>query len=216
MVCTGDCTIVLLVLFGGWSTQAFTHDCYLSFSADGLLRRFVLLVLFGGWSALAFTQLSYLSFSAVGLHRHLHMTATCPFRRMVCSGVYTWLLLVLFGGWSAKAICPTCPFRRMVCIGHYTLTCPFRRRMVCTGHLGKRLACPTRRMVCFIKCHQFMNNICSTVVSFRAWSSGLLHVLVFRVRRFDSRRIQSKRARMMRDGVPEADLPVGKAHMKRR
>ena len=53
-----------------------------------------------------------------------------------------------------------------------------------------------------------------TVVSFRAWSSGLLHVLVFRVRRFDSRRIQSIRARMMRDGVP--DLPVGKAHMKRR
>ena len=61
-----------------------------------------------------------------------------------------------------------------------------------------------------------MNNICTTVVSFRAWSNGLLHVLVFRVRRFDSPRIQSKRARMMRDGVPEADLPVGKAHMKRR
>ena len=71
-------------------------------------------------------------------------------------------------------------------------------------------------MVCFIKCHQFLNNICIIVVSFRAWSSGLLHVLVFRVRRFDSRRIQSKRARMMPDGVPEADLPVGKAHMKRR
>ena len=67
-----------------------------------------------------------------------------------------------------------------------------------------------------LKCHQFMNNICTTVVSFRAWSSGLLHGLVFRVRRFNSRRIQSKRARMMRDGVPEADLPVGKAHMKRR
>ena len=61
-----------------------------------------------------------------------------------------------------------------------------------------------------------MNNICTTVVSFCAWSSGLLHGLVFRVRRFHSRRIQSKRARMMRDGVPEADLPVGKAHMKRR
>ena len=67
-----------------------------------------------------------------------------------------------------------------------------------------------------LKCHQFMNNICTTVVSFRAWSSGLLHVVVFRVRRFNSRRIQSKRARMMPDGVPEADLPVGKAHMKRR
>ena len=31
-------TIVLLVLFGGWSAQAFTHDWY-SFAADGLLRR---------------------------------------------------------------------------------------------------------------------------------------------------------------------------------
>ena len=61
-----------------------------------------------------------------------------------------------------------------------------------------------------------MNNICPTVLSFRACSSGLLHVLAFRVRRFDSRRIQSIRASMMRDGVPEADLPVGKAHMKRR
>ena len=60
-----------------------------------------------------------------------------------------------------------------------------------------------------LKCHHFMNNICTIVVSFRAWSSGLLHVLVFRVRRFDSRRIQSKRARMMRDGVPEADLHSG-------
>ena len=79
-----------------------------------------------------------------------------------------------------------------------------------------QVSCPTRRMVCFFKCHQFMNDICSTVVLFRAWSSGLLHVLVFRDRRFDSRRIQSKSARMMRDGVPEADLPVGKAHMKRR
>ena len=32
-------TILLLVLFGGWSAQPFTHDWYLSFSADGLLRR---------------------------------------------------------------------------------------------------------------------------------------------------------------------------------
>ena len=99
-----------------------------------LLRRFVLLVLFG----------------------------------------YTIVLLVLFGGWSAQA---------------FTVV---------------------------LKCHQFMNNICSTVVSLRGWSSGLLHVVVFRVRGFDSRRIQSKRARMMRDGVPEADLPMGKAHMERR
>ena len=104
-----------------------------------------LLVLFGGQSAEALTHVSYLSFSADGLHRRLQMTATCPFRRMVCSGVYTGLLPVLFGGWSAHATCPTCPFRRMVCIGRYTPTCPFRRRMVCTAHLGKCPACPTRR-----------------------------------------------------------------------
>ena len=82
--------------------------------------------------------------SADGLHfsgdgMHLHMTATCPFRRMVCTGCYTCLLLVLFGGWSAPAVThvcylsfsadglhrllqmsPICPFRRMVCRGCYT------------------------------------------------------------------------------------------------
>ena len=77
----------------------------------------------------------------------------------------------------------TCPFRRLVCSGVYT--CP----QMSSAH----------------------EQHCTTVVSFRAWSSGLLHVLVFRVRRFNSRTIQSKLARMMRDGVPEADLPVGKA-----
>ena len=44
-----------------------------------------------------------------------------------------------------------------------------------------------------------MNNICTTVVSFRAWSSGLLHVLVFRVRRSDSRRIQKNTKQTCKD-----------------
>ena len=85
------------------------------------------------------THLSYLSFSADGLHRPLHISPTCPFRQMVCTGHYTSLLLVLFGGCSAQAITHlsslpfssdslhrplhisrTCHFRRMVCTGHYT------------------------------------------------------------------------------------------------
>ena len=100
------------------------------------------MVQFSGWS----THISYLSFSADGLHRRLHMSATCPFRRMVCTGSYTCLLLVVFCGWSAGALThvsylsfsadglhrrhlhmsPTCPFRRMVCTGPYmSPTCPF-------------------------------------------------------------------------------------------
>ena len=51
----------------------------------------------------AFTHLSYFSFSADGLHRPLHTSATCPFRRMVGTGLCTSLLLVLFGGCSAQA-----------------------------------------------------------------------------------------------------------------
>ena len=96
-----------------------------------------------------------MSFSADGLHRLLHMSPTCPFRRMVCTGVYTIFLFVLFGRWSAQAFThvphvsfsadglhrrlhnfPTCPFRRMVCTGvrlHNFPTCSFRR-MVYTGH----------------------------------------------------------------------------------
>ena len=61
MVCSGDYTIVLLVLFGGWSAQAFTHDSYLSFSADGLL--------FGLTQS---HNLTHDSFSADGLLRRLH------------------------------------------------------------------------------------------------------------------------------------------------
>ena len=44
-----------------------------------------------------------MSFSADGLHRLLHMSPICPFRRMVCTGVYTCPPRVLFGGWSAQA-----------------------------------------------------------------------------------------------------------------
>ena len=144
------CTCLLLVLFGGWSTQVFTHVSHVSFSADGVHRPLhvsptgpfgrmvctgcytcLLLVLFGGWSAGALTHVSNLSFSADGPHRR-----------------YTCLPRVLFGGWSAQA--PTCllpvllanglhrrlhiladglhrplhvfyvSFWRMVCTGHYT------------------------------------------------------------------------------------------------
>ena len=129
------------------------------------------------------------------------MSPSCPFRRMVCSGDYTIVLLVLFGGWSGQAITllsylsfsaddglhrPFVLFGRVSCLS-YSADGLFHQMSGCE--------------------HHFMNNICSTAVSFRAWSSGLLHVLVFRVPRFKS---QSKRARM-RDGVPEADLQVGKA-----
>ena len=34
----------------------------------------------------------------------LHMSSTCPFRQMVCTGVYTCLPRVLCGGWSAPAL----------------------------------------------------------------------------------------------------------------
>ena len=79
-----------------------------------------------------------MSFSVDGLHRLLHMSPICPFRRMVCTGVYTCPPRVLFGGWSAQAFTqfsylsfsadglhrrvhnfPACPFRRMVYTGHY-------------------------------------------------------------------------------------------------
>ena len=105
MVCTGVYTIFLFVLFGRWSAQAFTQFSFLSFSARVCTGVYPCppRVLFGGWSAQAFTQFSYLSFSADGLHRRLHMSHTCPFRRMVCTGVYAVFLLVLFGGWSAQA-----------------------------------------------------------------------------------------------------------------
>ena len=129
------------------------------------------------------------------------MTPSSPSRRMVCSGDYTIFLLVLFGGWSAQAIKllsnlsfsaddglhrPFVLFRRVSCLS-YSADGLFHQMS------GRE--------------HQIINNICSTVVSFRAWSSGLLHVLVFRVPRFES---QSKRARM-RDRVPEVDLQLGKA-----
>ena len=93
-------------------------------------RTCLILVLFGGWSAQAVTHVPYLSLSADGVHGRLHISPTCPFRRMVCSAH----LLVLFRGWSAQAIThvpylsfsadglhrrlhisPTCPFRRIVC-----------------------------------------------------------------------------------------------------
>ena len=50
-VCRGAYTCLLLVLFGGWSAEAFTHISHVSFSAEGLHRRLhtsLLLVLFGG------------------------------------------------------------------------------------------------------------------------------------------------------------------------
>ena len=91
--------------------------------------------------AQAGTHLLYLSFLADGLHRRLHISPTCPFRRIVCTSHYTCLLLILSGGCSAQAIThvsylsfpadglhmpfhisPTCPFGWMVCTGHYR--CP--------------------------------------------------------------------------------------------
>ena len=61
-------------------------------------------------------------FSADGLHRRLHMSPTCPFRRMVCRGVYTHLSYLSFladGLLGRLHNFPTCPFRRMVYTGHY-------------------------------------------------------------------------------------------------
>ena len=77
--------------------------------------------------------------ASTGGNRPLHMSPTCPFRRMVCTGHYTSLLLVLFCGCSAQPLThlsylsfsadglhsplhmsPICPFRRMVGTGHYT------------------------------------------------------------------------------------------------
>ena len=157
MVCTGH--------FDRWS--ALSPTCHFRRMVCIGVYTSLLLLLFSGWSA----QLSYLSFSADGLHRPLHMSPTCPFRRVSCTSLLLvlfrgWsvqlsylsfsadvhsLLLVLFGGWSAQAITHVSSLsfltgglhRRL----HISPTCPFQR-MVCRALLHMSPTCPFRRMVC--------------------------------------------------------------------
>ena len=127
--------------------------------AERKCKRMVQSVLFGGWS----THVSYLPFSADGLHRPLHMSPTCPFRPMVCTGHYTCLLFVLFGGWSAQAFTHVSyvsfsadglhrplhvsylSFWRMVCTGHYTNgadTAPCTLHCLRPDSIPHTLSCP--------------------------------------------------------------------------